>query len=355
MAKLTQPFVWFSLWLDQVAATATKLIESLATQHTAQLIEEDDGAFSVHASPERDSTRTGPANFTDGKFQGPAELKALLSGQHVELIMQPRRFLFRSLELPGQATEFLEGIIRAQIDRLTPWNAQEAVFGANSTTDAANQRILVAIAATARERLQPFMDAMRQFDVKSVAICTKAPNAPAGAAPVKVFEQKTAALLGQKRVYRMLRTALLALIVLACGAVAASIVVNNNLQARQDELLQRIDKQRDALRAQMGVGKNSALSKLEQRKYEIAPAVIVLESLSKILPDDTYVTELRIDGDKIQIIGITHEAPSLIRLIEQSGQFKHAVFFAPTTRGPSDPGDRFHIEARILPFSASPS
>ncbi len=81
----------------------------------------------------------------------------------------------------------------------------------------------------------------------------------------------------------------------------------------------------------------------------------MLEILSQILPDHTYVTELRLEGDKLRLSGITRDAPSLIRLIEQSRHFARATFFAPTTRAPSDPGDRFNIEAQMVPvFSARP-
>jgi len=69
--------------------------------------------------------------------------------------------------------------------------------------------------------------------------------------------------------------------------------------------------------------------------------VIVLETLSQILPDHTYLAELRIDGNKLRLTGITRDAPSLIGLIEQSAHFKRATFFAPTTRASSDSGERF--------------
>ena len=92
---------------------------------------------------------------------------------------------------------------------------------------------------------------------------------------------------------------------------------------------------------------------LVQRKNQSPSAVIALEILSQILPDDTYVSELRIEGDKVRLSGITHDAPRLVRVIEQTRHFSQATFFAPIT--PSEGGDHFNIEARMEPnFSTEP-
>jgi general secretion pathway protein L len=151
---------------------------------------------------------------------------------------------------------------------------------------------------------------------------------------------------------RRVRHALIAVLVvtglLAGAAVTAEVVVGSDLEARQDDVARRIAARRIAMRAGDSSA-DSALAALERRKHQTPSSVIVLEALSQILPDHTYVTELRITGDKMQVVGVTRDAPSLIRLIEQTSQFTRATFFAPTTRSPSAPGEQFHIEARIEP------
>jgi len=129
--------------------------------------------------------------------------------------------------------------------------------------------------------------------------------------------------------------------------------VGSTLDAEQQQLSRRIAERRASLRLSQTAAGGSAQSLLAQRKQTTPSSVMVLEAISRVLPDGTYVTELRVEGDKVQVVGISQDAPSLIRLMEQSPQFSRATFFAPTTRAQNDPGERFHIEVHLIPYFGS--
>ena len=134
---------------------------------------------------------------------------------------------------------------------------------------------------------------------------------------------------------------ILASAIAALASFTLGAMVVDSLDAELADLSHKIAARRVAMRLGDGPGANSAQRALTQRKQATPSSVLVLEALSKILPDHTYVTELHIEGDQLQLVGITRDAPSLIELIEQSAQFTRATFFAPTTQAPGDPGGTF--------------
>lgn len=352
MTGLRLVFDGFFRWIDSVAATLVGLAGWFASRRTVQFVEQERGTFVLKGGPGASRLVADPVQIADGKLTEalPEKVAALLRGSRAEVVLRPDRFLFRPLPLPKRAGEFLDGIVRSQIDRLTPWNANEAVFGWAKPQDDGTERMVVTVAATARVFVAPYVQALTRLGIKSITASTLLPGPDP--VPVKVLDEKGHSVLDLGRV----RTALLAtILVAALGAATATVaasIIGKRFEKQQDQLARQIASRRAAaLGGREGSldAATAALRALERRKHESAAAVIVLEQLSQILPDHTYVTELRIEGDKLRLVGITRDAPSLIGLIEQTQQFTRATFFAPTTRSPNESGERFHIEARIEP------
>jgi general secretion pathway protein L len=342
----------FSSWIDSVCDAAADVLGQFAPRQTVRLIEEGHDEFVLQPSEQSSSSNNGSERIRipAGRIGHDPVPTATLAGNHIEMILQPNRFLFRPLELPNRAAEFMPGIVRSQIDRITPWNAADSAFGWSEPVKADSERMVVTVAATTLALIRPYVQAITDIGVRSITVFTFLPEATSDAKPIKVWEQKgqSAGKIGRTR--RVL-VIILAIVGIATGiAFVADVGAGTFLTAQQDELARQISGIRSAANVARGTTTQHAL---EKRKHEAPSSVLVLETLSKILPDQTYVTELRLEGSRLRLTGITRDAPSLIGLIERSGQFSRASFFAPTTRSSSDTGDRFHIEAIIK--TAGPS
>jgi general secretion pathway protein L len=316
------------------------------------LVEDEVGGFILRSANDgrRQPLSDHRIEIADGAVDGtlPGDWTEALHGSRVEIILGSTRLLFRPLELPKRATEFLDAIIRSQIDRLTPWTAGESIYGWTAPEAMPGERIKLTVVATSKTIVTPYLNALAGLGVRSTVVSTLQPNASSDNR-IKLFEQRDHAALNTGLIRQVLIGVLLLTGVTAAMATGLSTFVGGNLAAEQQELSRKISQRRSLLRAgQDAAGGPERM--LENRKRETPASVIVLEEISRLLPDHTYVTEMRIEGDKLQLVGITQDAPSLISLIEQSAHFTRATFFAPTTRATNDPGERFHIEARIKPY-----
>jgi general secretion pathway protein L len=346
----------FGSWIAAVATALRVVVARIRSQRRILFVERDPDNFTARLA----STQKGPilpeASFRllHGRPEPalPAEWHAALRGSHVDIFMRADQVLFRAIDFPKQATDFLEGMIRAQIDRLTPWPASEVEFGTTSPVPAANERVALTVAATSKQKIQPLLRIAAEYGAASVSGLVDEPEA--AAEPIKLFDRAlTGADGGAIDIAQVLRMTLVGTALAAAASLAISAYAGGWLDAEQQELQHRIVQRRAALRLSDPGG--SAETLLAKRKQTQPSSVMVLEEISRVLPDTTYVTELRVEGDRMQVMGLTQDAPSLIRLLEQSPQFARATFFAPTTRSQSDPGERFHIEAHITPYFGSGS
>ena len=86
---------------------------------------------------------------------------------------------------------------------------------------------------------------------------------------------------------------------------------------------------------------------MEQRGSQPSVAVVV-EALSRALPDDVWLTRIEVEQGVVQIAGTATNAAALIGQIEASGHFANVKFSAPTTRSEEDNRESFTIAGSIV-------
>jgi general secretion pathway protein L len=357
MAMIAETRQWFEQWIAAVAGAVDSIADRAVRQRRIQLDENADGTFTASMAASKDSETPAILSFRiqHGVPQPPlpAQWSAAFKGGRVEVQLPPDHVMTRPLDFPTRAADFLDGMIRSQVDRLTPWPAGEAVFGWSSPVPVADDRIEVAFSATSASKVDPLVQLADRLGAASVAV--HAPPAGDSGAPVRVklLDKRLRSMAGPN-MPRLLRVGLISTGVAAAASLVLSIYLGGSLQSEQEEVQRQISQRRAALRVDAN-GMASGIGLLAKRKQTTPSSVMVLEALSRVLPDTTYVTELRIEGDKVQVVGMTQDAPSLIRLMEQSPQFTRATFFAPTTRAANESGERFHVEANISAYFGSGS
>ncbi|QQO17688.1 PilN domain-containing protein [Bradyrhizobium diazoefficiens] len=355
MSVVSELTAALSLWIDAVAGVVSARLANVKPVRRIEVAEDEAGALTMRLAP---STKLADGDLspcrldvTDGSINGPLspQWAAAVRGGVVELLLQPSRFVFRTIELPARAAEFLDGIIRAQIDRITPWPPSEALFHWTPPQGNVGDRIETTVVATGRAPAASLAQAFSDLGAAGVAILTGTPEH----GRITVLDQRSGMQAENRRIRTALiagfaTTALLAMLSLGFGGFVA-----DAYDAQQQLIQQRIAERRAVMRGNQTGSGGSPLDLLIRRKQGSPSSVLVIEALSALLPLDTYATEVRIEGNKLQIVGVTRDAPSLISILEQSPHFSSAGFFAPTTHAANEAGERFHIETKLKPYFGS--
>jgi general secretion pathway protein L len=263
----------------------------------------------------------------------------------------------RRTSVPAPAREFLAGVVHNQIERLSPWRTDQAVYGFDaevSGENAANLDVRVLIAS--RSAIVDALNKLAAIGLRVDRIVARGSDEQeAGKAtnPITIWSRLADAsresLEGVRRLIAVsIASALGAAVVLTVWALvsASSIRDENEVLASRAKALQR---QVQAGRTLASAASLPPAERAWVAKESSASGVIVLEALSRALPDSAYLTEFRLEGAMLRVIGLANDAPALLAPLERSGHLTNVRFFAPTTRGPDGKLFRFYIEARVEP------
>lgn len=282
----------------------------------------------------------------------PEEIFRRGRGELVLLEWPLERTVIRKITLPAKAREFTAGVIRNQIERLSPWPVTQILYGfvaePGSGADGLDVRVLIA----ERSEIESALASLSGGGLTADRVVVEQRKS-AGEAPVVLWSRNAQQAHQKRRRLCFVIGGGLAAYASLCAAVSLwALNAAASLEAESEDLVARLRNVQKSAQVAKSPQAIAALSPPERAwvsKETSISTVFLFESLTRALPDGAYVTELQFESDKLRVTGVADDAPPLIGALETSGQLLDAHFVAPTTRGPDGKLFRFSIEANVTP------
>lgn len=289
-----------------------------------------------------------PADAQSAEF---ARLRGAIDdpGVRTVLCIPANRVLTRTLSLPAAAEDNLRQVLSFEMDRQTPFKADQVYFDARVLGhDASGRNVQVELVLIPRAQLDQELGALHgaMAALDGVDCWQDQPGAA---------RRRTNLLPPERRArHRDMR------LPLNLGLAALAVIL---LIVNMDESLSNRAAAVEAMRAevdQAGVEAKrvAALRKtladsiaganfLTDRKRKEPLTVALINDLTARIPDDTYLERLQIEGKQVQLQGQAEEAAKLIALLSASPCLGNPGFQGQVQPDPRTNKERFQISADL--------
>jgi general secretion pathway protein L len=326
------------------------LRQQLGAQERRLLLHQGNGTISLHASIDRQLTPIGSVPSED------SELLELLrvrldeqSGAAARwLMLDEPQVLRRNLSLPIAAEPRLREVMAFEIDRQTPFPADQVSFearvlGRDIAGKTLRAELIVlpsAVLDKALASLGPLAHGLTGVDVLDAA------GRPLGVnlMPAAKRSQRGA---GQTRLHLIL------LAVFAVALVSSMLLNLDNRRAALDQLQAQVDtangQVRDVRKLRNQLQRSvTAANFLAGRRAQQPTMLELLNDLTKRIPDDTSLEKFSVNDGHIILIGQSKQAPALVGLLQASPLIQSPALAGAVQTDPRTNLDRFTLTAVVV-------
>lgn len=253
-------------------------------------------------------------------------------------VLSEELFLRRHLNIPGEALASLPQILDQEVVRRTPFRLTDVWHAANPTSNASHDGAVphchwIISRERATTAIAPMAVAMEEIDV--LAVSTD------GGQLVSVVQLRPDADASAPEAARAIKALWLTLL-------AAAVLGLMIFEWYQAGLAAELDTQLLEAKASMQGGKSQSSQRL--RLYALKADggfLAVWDELSRVLPDDTFLTELRMNQGQVTISGYSSQAAHLVRILDRSPIFSGATLIAAIVPDANEGKDRFSVRFRL--------
>jgi general secretion pathway protein L len=337
---------WF---IDGLTQAASDIEDAVRSRVPLRLVDVGAGAYALEDAA---GVRAPDLVRADSRGLQPQAFAQTVEDRDIDIVLPADELLVRTLDpLPPESRQYLDGIVRHQLERVVPWRADNVLSTYKvEPAGPGDNRLVVTVSATARNLHAPLFDALAALSPRRVRLIYPAVEKAGGQVTIPLPQLDAGGTHREHLRYGVLG-ALAALLLIAIGGFTWLIIADSRtsaaLEANQNEVAD-LRKKLATRGPQNPTGDREAQAILTRKRAQPA-AVLALDKLSEALPDDTWLTELQLAEGQLRITGTSQNVADLVPQIEAASIFSEPTFFSPTTRLQSGEGDRFHLQMRFNP------
>jgi general secretion pathway protein L len=350
MRRWIVPF--WSWWISELAAMLPESMRRTLFSGSQRLFLELDGTDVVvnrgtaHASEKIARYPLGSANTNPANPPGVDKLTG--SVHELVLCLPGDKALTKKITLPLATEENLREVLSFEMDRQTPFTSDQIYYDFTVVArDSRAHTLTVDLVVAPRRVVDDLLTGLAGIGLLPDLVTTKCNE---GEEPASVNLMPSQNRRHKKITPHFVNVALGALaIALLITAVALPLLNKRYLIQSLEPLLETAaNKAEVAHQLREKVDQLTSESRfLVGKKQSSLSTLQILDEITRILPDDTWINRLEIKGPEIQIHGQSMSAAALIPLIESSQSLHDARFRSPVTKLPRADIERFHLSARI--------
>lgn len=257
--------------------------------------------------------------------------------------------LTRNITLPANTEENLYEVIQYEMDRYTPFSADEVYFDYKIEERIADKDLLrVRLIVVKKEVLEPIKKIIesRNCTLERIDVINQE-NSEEKVNDVKFLRSLSSKSPNQKSPIKQLLFIALGLLVLIS---ITSLILNYmqiyrlSMELKQLEpTVVEVRKLQDEYQKVL-----DQVGYLMEIKDKNPSSIELINELTRVLPDHTHVQRLALEGGLLSMQGLSASASELIPIIDDVGLFEDIRFAAPVTQNRADNSERFSITAKII-------
>ena len=266
------------------------------------------------------------------------------------------RMLRRVLSLPAAAEDNLRQVLAFEMDRQTPFKADQVYYDCLVRgRDLSGRQLQVELVVMPRAAFDEEVAPATQLGIPLDGVDCWADASHGVRLGVNLLPAERRSRRSNQRLWINLGLALLA-VVLALGVMARTVTNRGQALANMTtevEAAQNEAKQVAVLRKTLEETIDSA-NFLTQKKRSVMTAVELLKDLTERLPDSTYLERLNVTEDgRVELQGLSDKSEGLIAELQKSKVLGDAAFQGVVQPDPRVKKDRFNLVAQLKPRDLS--